>query len=383
MRKPYEYPKRILLAVSGLTPQVVTETLYALAVSAEERFIPTEIHLVSTQEGANRAKLLLLSKSPGWFYRLCAEYGLRGIEFPEQNIHVVSGRDEGPMTDIRSAEDNQRAADFITEQVRMLTSDPESALHVSLAGGRKTMGFYAGYALSLFGRSQDRLSHVLAPEEYEFASEFFYPTQTRRVIEGKERRPLDTSAAKLMLADIPFVRMRHGLPGPLLDGASSYSVVVSAATETIGPPELVIDQQACRIRAAGKVLPMQRTSIALLSVFARHSVLDKGPIAAPTKYVNDQELSEEYTREYFRCGADAEELPKMIDNSLLKPLDGTQFSVILSRLQKTVRKGLGAFADPYLISDGGKRPRMFQCTLPPDAIRFLPLPEHGEPLPHE
>ena len=32
-------------------------------------------------------------------------------------------------------------------------------MHVSIAGGRKTRGFLAGYTLSLLGRPQDRLSH--------------------------------------------------------------------------------------------------------------------------------------------------------------------------------------------------------------------------------
>jgi CRISPR-associated protein (TIGR02584 family) len=41
------------------------------------------------------------------------------------------------------------------------TADPQASLHVSIAGERKTMGFYVGYALSLFGRTQGRLSHVL------------------------------------------------------------------------------------------------------------------------------------------------------------------------------------------------------------------------------
>src|SRR3990172_2018906 len=48
-RVPSSYPRRILLAVTGLSPQVVTETLYALAVeppAGEERFVPTEVHLV-------------------------------------------------------------------------------------------------------------------------------------------------------------------------------------------------------------------------------------------------------------------------------------------------------------------------------------------------
>jgi CRISPR-associated protein (TIGR02584 family) len=73
MKKPSEYTRRILLAVSGLTPQIVTETVYALAMNAGDPFVPTEVHLLTTAEGARRAKLLLLSTHPGWFHRLCED----------------------------------------------------------------------------------------------------------------------------------------------------------------------------------------------------------------------------------------------------------------------------------------------------------------------
>lgn len=373
MKGPSEYPRRILLAVSGLTPQIVTETLYALTTQCVEPYVPTEVHLLSTQEGANRAKLLLLSESPGWFHRLCRDYNLAGIQFSENDLHVVSGRNGRLLEDIRTAEDNQCAADFITEQIRTLTSDPESALHVSLAGGRKTMGFYAGYALSLFGREQDRLSHVLAPEDFEFAGNFFYPTIEKRVIEGKDKKPLDSSEATLMLADIPFVRMRHGLPDKLLKGSSSYSAVVSAASMTAGVSELTIDQANCRIRAAGKVFSLPRSSVAMLSVFARRAAAGMGPLDAPTKFVEDPEWTRLYTLEYYKCEPDAEVLPKHINKSLEKPMDGTQFSVHLSRLHKALRNQLGLDAAPYLIDDGGRRPRQYRCTLPTHAIRFRTL----------
>jgi CRISPR-associated protein (TIGR02584 family) len=51
------------------------------------------------------------------------------------------------------------------------------SLHVSIAGGRKTMGFYAGYALSLYGRAQDRMSHVLVDEKFEKGINFYYPSK--------------------------------------------------------------------------------------------------------------------------------------------------------------------------------------------------------------
>ncbi|MGF1642988.1 MAG: CRISPR-associated ring nuclease Csm6, partial [Thiotrichales bacterium] len=159
--------RRILLAVTGLSPQVVTETVYALACHPNEPWIPHEIHLITTREGAERARLALLSGEPGWFHRLRRDYSLPEIAFNTGHIHILSDASGLPLDDIRTPTDNERAADQITDHLRRLTADPGSEVHVSIAGGRKTMGYYLGYALSLFGRPQDRLSHVLVSEPFE------------------------------------------------------------------------------------------------------------------------------------------------------------------------------------------------------------------------
>ena len=117
--------------------------------------------MITTRQGAQKAQSTLLIDDPGWFRRLCADYRLPGIAFSAENIHIIAGPDGKPLDDILDERDNAAVADFITEEVRALTADPNASLHVSIAGGRKTMGFYVGYALSLFGREQDRLSHVL------------------------------------------------------------------------------------------------------------------------------------------------------------------------------------------------------------------------------
>lgn len=177
MKQPHQYEKRILLAVSGMSPQILTETLYAIVVAEKETpFIPTEVHLISTQEGARRAILELLHPQTGKFHGLCREYGLTGIQFNEQNVYAIKDKAGMPLNDIKTPKDNEAAADFITEIVSQLTRDNNAALHVSMAGGRKTMGYYLGYALSLYGRAQDRLSHVLVSENYESLPAFFYPT---------------------------------------------------------------------------------------------------------------------------------------------------------------------------------------------------------------
>ena len=178
-RPPEDYPRRILLLVTGRTPQVVTETLYAIAVRPTppaRPFVPTEVHLVTTAEGAQDARLALLDPDDGWFHRLCTDYGLTGIAFGPERIHTIADAAGNAVADIRTAAEHDACADLITEQVRTFTSDPQTALHVSLAGGRKTMTYYLGNALTLFGRPQDRLSHVLVPPPYESNRDFFYPT---------------------------------------------------------------------------------------------------------------------------------------------------------------------------------------------------------------
>jgi hypothetical protein len=122
-----------------------------------------------------------------------------------------------------------------------------------LAGGRKTLGFFAGYALSLFGRPQDRLSHVLVNPPYESHPGFFNPTPYSDIIYGQppDPCPLDSRDAIVTLADIPFVRLRHGLPASLLSGRASFSATVQTAQLSLGPPRLEIDAAQGRVRAGG------------------------------------------------------------------------------------------------------------------------------------
>lgn len=173
--QPHRYQKRILLAVIGLTPQVITETVYALAQLAEP-FHPTELHIITTQEGFSRIRLTLLGDNPAWLTRLEQDYSLPNVSFDESRIHVLADEQGIILDDIRTDADNECLADTITRTIAQLTQDNDCALHVSLAGGRKTMGYYAGYALSLFARPQDRLSHVLVSSPFESHPDFYYPT---------------------------------------------------------------------------------------------------------------------------------------------------------------------------------------------------------------
>lgn len=372
---PHTYPRRILLAVTGLSPQVVTETLYALALKEAPAFVPTEIHLITTGRGAEHARLNLLSESIGWFHRLRRDWHLPAITFTPAHIHVIPAADGRPLEDIRDGADNTRAADFITARVAELTADPQAALHVSLAGGRKTMGYYLGYALSLFGREQDRLSHVLVSAPYENHREFYYPTPFEHPIhvkEGDKDIAHDCRNARVDLADIPFVRLRAGLPEELLQGDARFSQAVAAAQCGGREIGLVIDLDQRAVTAGGEAVKLTPQNFTLLLWLARRRLEGREPLHCSV-YERNAEAARDYLalcRELF--GAHGHETERA-ESGLKQGMDSTWFSPAKSRLHAALARTLGRNgAAPYLIRAFGRgKGDRFELGLGPEQIRIL------------
>lgn len=206
--------KTTLLAVTGLSPQVVTETLYAI--HAEGLEWPTDIQLLTTRKGYEQARLGLLVD--GHLAQLCRDYQRPVPTFSKNHIHIVPDANNKPVDDARTLADQEALADFITARVAELTENEQQRLHVSLAGGRKTMTFFLGYAMTIFGRRYDRLSHVLVSEPYESVRDFYYPTPyTKRVTARDGKQLLDARLAEVTLAEIPFISQRAILNDALVD----------------------------------------------------------------------------------------------------------------------------------------------------------------------
>lgn len=368
--EPTQYPRRILLAVTGLSPQVVTETLYALAVKREPAFLPTEVIVVTTAEGAERARLSLLSDDPGWFGRLLRDYALSPVDFGSERIQVLRDIEGNPLSDIRRPADNELAADAITELVRELTSDPDSALHVSIAGGRKTMGYYLGYALSLFGRPQDRLSHVLVAEPFESSWDFFYPTPYSRVITTRDNKLADTAEAEVGLAEIPFVCLRDGLPERLLKGKASFGQTVAAARRAMEPPELTIDLPGQCIRAGSELVEMSAADLAFYAAMARRRQQGMHPARWDT-----EGLGQQYLGEYRHIVGEMSGELERAEDALADGMYEGYFDQRKSRTNGALKDALGPqLAAPYLIQGDGARPRTrYGLRVEPEAIRFAAL----------
>lgn len=211
--------KHTLLATTGASPQVVTETLYAI--HHENLQWPDDIYLITTSVGKKEAVKGLLEESH--LQRLCNELNRPMPTFDADHVLVTPGADGAEVEDARSLDDHEALANFIMTQVRNRTASPDTSLHASLAGGRKTMTFYIGYAMSLFGRAQDTLSHVLVSKDYETLRGFWFPTQTQalRYVANHKGETLDASTAEVTLARIPFIRHRRNLPQVLLQNSTT------------------------------------------------------------------------------------------------------------------------------------------------------------------
>lgn len=348
--------QRILLAVTGLTPQVITETLYALYRTQQP--LPDQVHILTTQEGAERARLTLIND--GWFNRFYRDYGLTPPEFSTAHIHILCNEAGEPLQDIRHHCDNQAVADGITERVRQLTSDPNSQLHVSIAGGRKTMGFYAGYALSLYGRDHDRLSHVLVTAKYEGHPQFYYPTPYSKTIytNDKTNRPLDTRAAEVVLAEIPFVRLRHGLDDNLLKGQGSFSAAVQRAQQTLGPAKLIIDLKQKQLNAQGIDIRLKPAELAFYHWLLQNQLDEGPPITCPNDGVPEPLYGQAYLHHYRRIIGTMGN-GERTENALREGMSKNFFEQRKARVNRQIKDALQGRAGPYLISAEGKRPRTY------------------------
>jgi CRISPR-associated protein (TIGR02584 family) len=356
------------MAAAGLSPQVVTESIFAISREPEAE-LPTEVHLVTTDEGARRARLALLSDKPGWLRRLVEDWHLPSVAFDEQHIHVLKDDQGRPLPDIRSAADNRCAADAIVDLVRRFTADPDASLHVSLAGGRKTLGFFLGYALSLYGRSTDRLSHVLVSEPFESSWSFFYPTPYESVIEARGRLA-NCAEAVVTLADIPFVRLRDGLPTDLLSGAVSFSRAVEEAQRAVPTVSLAFAPADHSIVAGGERIQLAPMEFTLYRWFAERRA--KGE---PAVHWSEAGFGEALLERYARIVPPASGDFERCEASVRRGLTKDNMDPHKSKINKKILSALGRRrAAPYLVmsEDGipGTRYRRFGLQLSPSAIEI-------------
>ncbi|PSW62157.1 TIGR02584 family CRISPR-associated protein [Photobacterium kishitanii] len=206
--------KHILLSITGGSPSVLTETLYGIY--KNNLTWPDEIHVITTQFGEKQLRLALFEKNEqdnNVIEQLCADYGIDNVPcFSSKQVHIVLDANNNKVDDARSEADQEALADYIVKAVAQLCDDSNNTIHASISGGRKTMTFYLGYAMTLFARKDDMLSHVLLTDPLYEIGDFFYPTPySNRIKNYQKDKWLDTqnSDVDVVLSNIPFIRQRE------------------------------------------------------------------------------------------------------------------------------------------------------------------------------
>ncbi len=265
--------KEVLVCVIGGTPQIITETLYALANKEPPVYID-EIFIITTSIGKKQIENALIKKEI--LKQFLVEYNLPYIEIKPSQIIVIKDKNNNEIDDIRDSSQSEATADTIISLIKELTNDSSIRLHCCLTGGRKTMSFYLGSAMELFGRQQDRLYHVLVSPEFESNPEFFYKPKKEKFINCRLPdgmvKEISTENAKIELMELPFVRLSGKIQ---IHGESFKELIKETQSEinlVVSQPEIILYIKERKIEIAEVCFNMNPALIALYAIFLQQKL---------------------------------------------------------------------------------------------------------------
>ncbi len=237
-----EKTKHILIAALGISPQILTETLYAL-LHRPTPWVPDEIYVFTTHAGKEKIEAQLLHAETGQFFEFYRQYLQGKYPLPEFNTnHICLFRSKNGciIHRLMTEDDNEDAVNTMLALIREKSQDEQTQLHLSIAGGRKTTSFYAGYLFSLFARPQDEISHVLvSPENFE-CSDFYFPPKPPRNVIGRDGLPIHSDNAQITLIDIPFVPLRHFLSEKCLHHITHFKKAIQEIKASLTAPSIEV-----------------------------------------------------------------------------------------------------------------------------------------------
>jgi CRISPR-associated protein (TIGR02584 family) len=295
-----------LLAVTGMSPAILTETLWALA-HENPAIIPDRVVVLTTTTGKAAIEKELFTSSTAFGGSTAWEVLRREIlgksaasdpRLITDDLRVITapnpraGRAE-PLDDIRTKDQNAAAADFILEEVRRLVETPDLRLIVSIAGGRKTMGALLYACMTLLGRETDQLTHVLVSDPFDapLDPKFYFPTQPTQKLATREGASVAAANARIDLAIVPFVPLRNLFERDLIKRPSSFNALVQRCRKQVAEfvrrdVKLTIWRSKPRLEVNGVGINLSALQQVLLLFLAERASAGQPPIEKQTNAVD-------------------------------------------------------------------------------------------------
>jgi CRISPR-associated protein (TIGR02584 family) len=356
--------KNILLAVVGLSPQVITETLFALHQQGRK---VDAVHIITTRQGKEQINAHLLSPKDGRYYQYLRDYELdhRLIDFGFDNIHTIKDPHGIEIDDITGEEENEWLLKCSLEWTFRLTRDTNSSVFFSIAGGRKTMSACLMVAAQFYGRPQDRVFHVLVTPEFESNRNFYYPPRISSPVELRDSQGepyiKETKYASVTLVPIPFVSIRDQLSDNMLSRPKDpATLLLSLIREE--PYQLIVDLTTARLIYKKRELDIMPTRLALYAYFAllKKECKKESPSCRGCTdcYQSIYDVMDQHDKvaELYRKLSGNRDFFAMSDKGILS-LGKENFNSYRSKIRKDIERGFGIYAlREIAIASVGARP---------------------------
>jgi len=351
--------KNILLAIAGLSPQVITETLYALH---QDSVHVDEIHVITTRIGRDAIVTQLLAQGDGRYFSYLKDYGIhpKSIRFTQNTIHVLQDNKGNPIDDITSEEDNEITLKTCLTLAHRFTKNANTTVYFSIAGGRKTMSACLMVAAQIYARPRDRIYHVLVSPEFEGHKDFYYPPVKPVMLELRDDRGQKilkgTRYAKVTLVPIPFIPWREWddqeSANPIQTPAELFRHLVRDKAQT-----LTLDLTKSKIIYKNKDMDMMSSRLALYAFFAGQKQTCRkvraGCADCADCYLDFSQIStaqKDITALYKKLGGTTE-------NKGICALEKDELRAYVSKIRKDLQNAFGAQAASQLgIQAVGKKP---------------------------
>jgi len=272
--------RTILIAGIGNSPQVLTEMVWEMT-HLSKPVVPDEIVALAAKTSAEKLKTALLDggEKSVWAGLLSAlkreRIDISGkLRFGTASIAVLPDSGGNEMQDLRSGDDSLSAADFILSQLRRFTESPDTVVYASIAGGRKTMSALMFSCMTLLGREEDKIVHVLPPVELEGGSEpvFYYPQKGVKFVSKRTGKAYKGEKLRSEYLEVPFVRTRGWYQDKFKSQTPSYQTLVKGVQHIAPPavvwPKIEIDAWNGSVMIAGNEVPVGKAAFAVLLLAA-------------------------------------------------------------------------------------------------------------------
>ncbi len=346
-----------LLAVCGRTPQVITETLFALY---QQKRPVHAVRVLTTNSGKAACNASLFDPETGHLQCFLNDFEISAseLDFGPEHVKAVADANGRILEDISSEEDNGLFLQACMEAAFTATRDPASRVFFSIAGGRKTMGACLALAAQFYGRRQDRIFHVLVSPEFENCPDFFYPPPESRPVTLHDDlgQPFtkETRYARVTLVHMPFISVRERLTESMLKWPESPAALLTSLVRE-ERPRLVVDLMERSVIWKGVDLDLPPALMTLYGFFVqlkKECDCERATCGECTRCFLTLQQVQDHQHEItglYETRVQRQRVYDQMSDTGITSLSQENFHSFRSKINKDLTKAFGLYEAPQLV----------------------------------